>query len=98
MVKIGMTRRLEPLDRVREMGDASVPFHYDVYAMVFSRDAGGPETSRITKLLPRQATFALLVSFPVAGDAARFQFRPRHPAGASRGPGILRSGAVCLRS
>jgi hypothetical protein len=28
--KIGMTRRLDPLDRVRELGDASVPFHFDV--------------------------------------------------------------------
>jgi hypothetical protein len=44
MVKIGMTRRLEPLDRVRELGDASVPFRYDVHAMVFSDDAVGLET------------------------------------------------------
>jgi hypothetical protein len=39
VVKIGMTRRLEPLDRVRELGDASVPFRYDVHAIVFSEDA-----------------------------------------------------------
>jgi len=44
MVKIGMTRRLEPMDRVRELGDASVPFRYDVHAMVFSDDAVGLET------------------------------------------------------
>jgi hypothetical protein len=44
MVKIGMTRRLDPLDRVRELGDASVPFRYDVHAMVFSDDAVGLET------------------------------------------------------
>mgnify|MGYP003651647340 FL=1 len=37
--KIGMTRRLEPLDRVRELGDASVPFSFDVHAMIFSEDA-----------------------------------------------------------
>ena len=37
--KIGMTRRLEPLDRVRELGDASVPFPFDVHAMIFSDDA-----------------------------------------------------------
>ncbi len=36
IVKIGMTRRLEPMDRVRELGDASVPFRYDVHAMFFS--------------------------------------------------------------
>ena len=39
MVKIGMTRRLDPLDRVRELGDASVPFKYDVHALIFSDDA-----------------------------------------------------------
>ena len=39
IVKIGMTRRLEPMDRVRELGDASVPFRYDVHALHFSDDA-----------------------------------------------------------
>lgn len=37
--KIGMTRRLEPQDRVDELGDASVPFRFDVHAMVFSDNA-----------------------------------------------------------
>ena len=37
--KIGMTRRLEPMDRVDELGDASVPFWFDVHAMVFSNNA-----------------------------------------------------------
>ena len=37
--KIGMTRRLDPMDRVRELGDASVPFYFDVHAMIFSEDA-----------------------------------------------------------
>lgn len=45
IVKIGMTRRLEPLDRVRELGDASVPFRFDVHALVFSDDAVGLETT-----------------------------------------------------
>jgi hypothetical protein len=39
VVKIGMTRRLDPMDRVRELGDASVPFPFDVHAIYFSRDA-----------------------------------------------------------
>lgn len=39
MVKIGMTRRLEPLERVRELGDASVPFPFDLHALFFSEDA-----------------------------------------------------------
>ena len=34
-----MTRRLEPEDRVRELGDASVPFSFDIHAMIFSEDA-----------------------------------------------------------
>lgn len=37
--KIGMTRRLEPEDRIKELGDASVPFQFDIHAMVFSEDA-----------------------------------------------------------
>jgi len=39
VVKIGLTRRLEPLDRVAELGDASVPFRFDVHALYFSEDA-----------------------------------------------------------
>jgi hypothetical protein len=34
-----MTRRLEPLDRIRELGDASVPFPFDIHALYFSEDA-----------------------------------------------------------
>lgn len=37
--KIGMTRRLDPMERVYELGDASVPFMFDVHAMIFSDDA-----------------------------------------------------------
>jgi predicted nucleic acid-binding Zn-ribbon protein len=37
--KIGMTRRLEPLERIDELGDASVPFWFDVHALVFSDNA-----------------------------------------------------------
>ena len=50
--KIGMTRRLEPQDRVRELGDASVPFAFDVHAMIWTDDAPGLE-ARLHK------TFAL---------------------------------------
>lgn len=42
--KIGMTRRLEPLDRVKELGDASVPFIFDVHAMIFCEDAPALES------------------------------------------------------
>lgn len=43
--KIGMTRRLEPQDRVDELGDASVPFNFDVHAMIFSDDAPALENA-----------------------------------------------------
>jgi hypothetical protein len=44
MVKIGMIGRQDPMDRVRELGDASVPFHYDVHGFVFSADSLSLET------------------------------------------------------
>lgn len=43
--KIGLTRRLEPMDRVRELGDASVPYRFDVHVLMFSEDAVGLETA-----------------------------------------------------
>ena len=43
--KIGLTRRLEPYDRVKELGDASVPFEFDVHAMIFSDDAPALENT-----------------------------------------------------
>ncbi len=43
--KIGMTRRLNPMERVDELGDASVPFKFDVHALIFSDDAPTLETA-----------------------------------------------------
>lgn len=43
--KIGMTRRLEPMDRVRELGNASVPFNFDVHAMIYTENAPELETT-----------------------------------------------------
>ena len=43
--KIGMTRRLDPQDRIDELGDASVPFNFDVHAMIFSDDAPALEAA-----------------------------------------------------
>lgn len=65
--KIGMTRRLEPLDRVRELGDASVPFEFDVHAMIYSEDAPALEKqlhrkflkSQLNKINPRKEFFKL---------------------------------------
>lgn len=43
--KIGMTRRLDPHDRVDELGDASVPFDFDIHALIFSEDAPALESA-----------------------------------------------------
>lgn len=43
--KIGMTRRSDPQDRVNELGDASVPFPFDVHSFIFSQDAVALETA-----------------------------------------------------
>jgi hypothetical protein len=52
--KIGMTRRLEPKDRIQELGDASVPFPFDIHAMIYSQDAPGLERSLHKHFLRRQ--------------------------------------------
>lgn len=43
--KIGLTRRLDPMDRVRELGDASVPFGFDVHAIIYNEDAPALENA-----------------------------------------------------
>lgn len=70
VVKVGMTRRLEPLDRVRELGDASVPFPFDVHAMIWSDDAPALEnalhkrfvTAQVNKVNPRKEFFRVAIS------------------------------------
>jgi hypothetical protein len=65
--KIGMTRRLDPMERVRELGDASVPFEFDVHAMLYSEDAPALENalhkkfvlSQVNKVNPRKEFFRL---------------------------------------
>ena len=53
--KIGMTRRLDPMDRVRELGDASVPFPFDVHAIIFCEDAPTLE-NKLHKAFEHQRT------------------------------------------
>ncbi len=63
--KVGMTRRLEPYDRVKELGDASVPFPFDIHMMVSSEDAPALEIAihrtlhelRVNKVNPRKEFF-----------------------------------------
>ncbi|GAA3745082.1 exonuclease VII large subunit [Spinactinospora alkalitolerans] len=54
MIKVGMTRRLDPMDRVRELSDASVPFNFDVHALHFSDDAVGVEAEMHRRLADRR--------------------------------------------
>ena len=75
--KIGMTRRLEPMDRVKELGDASVPFSFDVHAMIFCDNAPELETQlhkrfhhrRINKINERKEFFKISIDEIV--DAVR---------------------------
>ena len=65
--KIGMTRRLDPTERVDELGDASVPFKFDIHALIFSDDAPkleaalhrAFETKRLNKVNTRREFFAV---------------------------------------
>lgn len=65
--KIGMTRRLDPAERVDELGDASVPFKFDIHALIFSDDAPkleaalhrAFETKRLNKVNTRREFFAV---------------------------------------
>lgn len=54
VVKIGLTRRLDPDDRVRELGDASVPFGFDVHAMIYSDEAPALEFALHREFAPRR--------------------------------------------
>lgn len=68
--KIGMTRRLEPMDRVKELGDASVPFAFDVHAIIYSDDAPSLEKAlhkrfelaSVNKINPRKEFFRTTIS------------------------------------
>lgn len=68
--KVGMTRRLDPLDRVRELGDASVPFKFDVHAIIESEDAPALEHAlhqelalmQVNKVNPRKEFFRVSLS------------------------------------
>jgi len=65
--KIGMTRRLDPMDRIRELGDASVPFQFDVHAIIYTQDAPALESAlhrtfhqrRVNRMNDRKEFFRL---------------------------------------
>ena len=85
--KVGMTRRLEPMDRVRELGDASVPFPFDVHAMIFTDDAPGLENAihkqieehRLNRVNLRREFFTLSIEdLKVAVDKASKDAKTRY--------------------
>lgn len=57
MVKVGLTRRIDPTERVRELGDASVPFRYDTHALFFSDDAVGLEARMHERMADRRVNW-----------------------------------------
>lgn len=75
--KIGVTRRLEPQERIDELGDASVPFDFDVHAMIFSDDAPSLETAlhqhfagrAVNRINPRKEFFR--VTLPEIEEVVR---------------------------
>lgn len=76
--KIGVTRRLEPLDRIRELGSASVPFQFDVHALIFSENAFALEKElhdkfdkyKINKINSRKE-----LTIELAEEAEAFEYR-----------------------
>ena len=68
--KIGMTRRLDPQDRINELGNASVPFKFDVHSFIFSDDAVGLEkklhdtlnSKRLNKVNLRKEFFRISIN------------------------------------
>ncbi len=57
MIKVGLTRRIDPTERVRELGNASVPFRYDTHALVFSDDAVGLEAKMHERLADKRVNW-----------------------------------------
>lgn len=58
VVKIGLTRRIDPDDRVRELGDASVPFTFDTHAMIYSEEAPSLEAALHNEFEDRRVNMA----------------------------------------
>jgi len=76
--KIGMTRRLDPMERVQELGDASVPFQFDVHAMIHSLDAPALEAElhrtfhhrRVNRINERKEFFKVTIE-EIAAEVER---------------------------
>ena len=58
VLKIGLTRRLDPAERIKELGDASVPFPFDLHALMYSVDAPALETKLHERFWDRRVNWA----------------------------------------
>lgn len=84
--KIGMTRRLDPIDRIRELSDASVPFHFDIHAIIYSENAPQLETElhryfsqrRLNQINTKKEFFNIhldeIESFVISHTKAKIEF------------------------
>jgi len=81
--KIGLTRRLDPLDRIRELGDASVPFEFDVHALIPADDAPALEhalhkvfvRNQMNKVNPKKEFFRVTLE-EIRGEVAKMGIEP----------------------
>jgi hypothetical protein len=77
--KIGMTRRLDPFERIKELGDASVPFEFDVHAVIYADDAPKLENTlhrafhfrRVNRVNERKEFFQVGIDEIIAAVAAQ---------------------------
>lgn len=81
--KIGLTRRLDPLDRIKELGDASVPFEFDVHALIPADDAPALEhalhkvfvRNQVNKVNPKKEFFRVTLE-EIRGQVAKMGLAP----------------------
>ena len=94
MVKIGSTRRLDPDDRVRELGGASVPFRFDTHAMIYSEDAPALEAALHTEFTDQRVNAANLRKefFELPSIKSKKQLEHLLPTQVSSGIGKRKSG------
>ncbi|MGW9268907.1 GIY-YIG nuclease family protein [Microbacterium sp. NPDC055599] len=92
VVKIGLTRRLKSIDRVNELGDASVPFRFDVHALFFADDAVSIQAMlhqhfadrRINRVNMRREYFRATPTEVSRSTEGALRRAPRFQAGAGR--------------
>ena len=93
--KIGMTRRLDPMDRIWELSDASVPFDFDVHAIIYTDDAPGLE-SELHQVERLQRKFAMIHSTLAQQQGGGKQEAAAGGGGGAADPRVLRESQETL--